>query len=251
MSLFGRTNEKPTAPINFAADFAGGGLLCALGICIALLERHNSGKGQIIDSAMVEGAAYVGSWLTRSQNLPIWGNERGKNVLDTGAHFYDTYETKDKKYMSVGAIEPQFYENLLRGLDLSSDDSQFSNYEEKKKRFSELFLTKTQKEWCDIFENVDACVYPVLDWKTANEHNHNAARNSFVDKSKHESNISVPHPAPRLSRTPGVSGALRCNLEEDEFSVAVNILRDINLSKDDIMQLYEENILLFNSKFKL
>jgi alpha-methylacyl-CoA racemase len=115
LSMFGRKNEKPYAPVNFAADFAGGGLLCAFGICTALLERHRSGKGQIVDSAMVEGSAYVASWMFRSRELPIWSQPRGGNALDGGAFYYDTYETKDGKFMAVGALEPQFYEQLLKG----------------------------------------------------------------------------------------------------------------------------------------
>lgn len=110
--MLGRQSEKPTAPVNLLADFAGGGLMCAFGICIALLERERSGLGQVVDCSMTEGAAYVASWLTRSQKSPVWGQKRGENLLDTGAFFYDTYETSDKQFMSVGALEPEFIKIL-------------------------------------------------------------------------------------------------------------------------------------------
>lgn len=115
MSLFGRKNEKPFPPINLVADFGGGSVMCSLGIILALFERNSSGLGQVVDNAMVNGSAYLGSWLYRSQKLPLWGKDRGENILDGGAHFYEIYETKDGKFMSVGALEPQFYEELLEG----------------------------------------------------------------------------------------------------------------------------------------
>lgn len=115
LSLFGRKGENPIQPVNIVADFGGGGLMCALGIVLALFERNSSGLGQVVDNAMVNGAAYLGSWLYRSQKLPTWGKQRGENLLDTGTHFYEVYKTKDGKYMSVGALEPQFYAELLQG----------------------------------------------------------------------------------------------------------------------------------------
>lgn len=114
-SIF-REGENPNPPVNVLADIGGGGLTCAMGILLAIIERFKSGKGQIVDTTMVEGTAYLGTWMYRGQKtLPIWGNERGKNILDSGTHFYEVYKTKDEKYMSVGAIEPQFYEKLLNG----------------------------------------------------------------------------------------------------------------------------------------
>lgn len=115
LSRFGRKNENPHVPVNVVADFGGGGLMCALGILLALLERKNSGLGQVVDNSMVNGAAYLGSWIYRSQKLPVWGQKRGENILDGGAHFYEVFKTKDGKFMSVGAIEPQFYAELLKG----------------------------------------------------------------------------------------------------------------------------------------
>lgn len=247
LSILGRKSEKPTAPINFAADFAGGGLLAALGVCIALLERHNSGKGQIVDSAMVEGAAYVSSWLTRSQKLPIWGNERGNNILDTGSHYYDTYETKDGKFMSVGAIEPQFYEKLLKGLNLENVDH-FGDYDKGKEQFTSVFKSKTQKEWCEIFDSEDACVFPVLSFQEAANHPHNVSRDVFVDSQKSDG-LVIPNPSPKLSRTPGQSSVLKS--EQSQSDQIWDILHEIGLKKSEIRKLYEEGALLVEDKSKL
>lgn len=249
LSMFGRQNEKPTAPINFAADFAGGALSCAFGICVALLERHRSGQGQIVDSTMVEGSAYVGSWLFRSRNLPIWSGERGENLLDTGHHAYDTYETKDGKFMSVGAIEPQFYAELLRGLCLTAEDApHFSDIEKNIRKFTELFKTKTQREWCDIFDSLDACVFPVLDYKDAHLHDHNQANKSFAKVN----DTVVPLPAPKLSRTPGQSGVYSSEHQKDPTTMAKEILSEIGItSSDELKKMHEENALILNDGAKL
>lgn len=249
LSLFGRSNEKPTPPINFVADFAGGGLLCAFGICAALLERERSGLGQIVDNSMVEGSAYIGSWMFRSQDKFWFGNERGKNVLDTGAHFYDTYETKDGKYMAVGSVEPEFYRILLDRLGLKEEEtSQFSDFEDNKKVFDAKFREKTQAEWCSIFEGSDACCTPVLDWDTASEQPNNMARNVFVDKSS-AGGVVVPNPAPRLSRTPAASSVLFKEL--DAYETAVEILGEIGLTTEDVTKLYEEQVILLENGPKL
>nr|XP_012215780.1 PREDICTED: alpha-methylacyl-CoA racemase [Linepithema humile] len=175
LSLFGRHNEKPTPPVNLAADFGGGGLMCALGITLALYDRTKSNAGQIVDASMVEGSAYLGSWLFRSQKFHgLWGNPRGKNVLDTGSHFYDTYETKDKLYMCVGATEPQFYEIFIKKLGLSDNEvPQYENFEENRDKIAEIFKKKTQAEWCAIFDGTDASVTPLLSLKEATSHSHN------------------------------------------------------------------------------
>lgn len=241
LSMFGRKGEKPYAPVNFAADFAGGGLLCAFGICTALLERNRSGKGQIVDSAMVEGSAYVASWMFRSRELPVWGNERGENFLDGGSHFYDTYETKDGKFMAVGALEPQFYAELLKGLNLTDDQApQFDK--NGKKVFEEIFKSKTQAEWRGIFDKVDACVTPVVEWSEASEFDHNRERNVFEA-------ANVPNPAPKLSRTPAKSSYAR--EEVDEFETAVEVFSEIGIDKVEMMKLYEEKVLLLSNKPKL
>lgn len=200
LSMLGTAGQNPTFPVNLLADFAGGGLTCAFGIVMALFERTRSGLGQIIDSNMVEGGAYVSSFLWRSRHLPLWGQARGKNVLDGGSHFYNTYETSDGKYMAVGAIEPQFYARLLQGLGLSPEDApQIMDFDEGKKMFSEIFSKRTQSEWTHIFEDTDACVTPIVEWDEACEHRHNQQRNAFM-----ASDLARPDPipAPRLGRTP-------------------------------------------------
>ncbi|XP_055543300.1 alpha-methylacyl-CoA racemase [Wyeomyia smithii] len=249
LSLFGRKSERPTAPINLAADFAGGGLLCAFGILAALLERHHSGKGQIVDHSMTEGAAYVGSWFFRSQKLPIWGKPRGENLLDTGVHFYDTYRTKDGKYMSVGAIEPQFYEELLDGLELPRDLPQYEDVEKTKVLFEEKFLTKTRDEWTQIFQHRDACVFPVLELDEAEKHPHNCDRNAFLDKRESCCTEIVPTPAPKLSRTPAQSGAAIGKTAITQM--AVDIFNDFGLNVEDIVTLYDEGVILLPTKPKL
>ncbi|XP_011634761.1 alpha-methylacyl-CoA racemase [Pogonomyrmex barbatus] len=232
LSLLGRSNEKPTPPVNLAADFGGGGLMCALGIVLALYERTKSNVGQIIDASMVEGSAYLGSWLFRSQKLGLWGNPRGRNILDGGSHFYDTYETKDKLYMCVGALEPQFYETLLEKLGLSSDDvPQYENFEENRHKLSEIFKTKTQAEWCTIFDGTDACVTPLLSLEDAASHVHNKMRQTFTVA---EGDV-IPNPAPRLSRTPGISVGTHRNPEPGENTI--EILTELKFRSNEIDSL--------------
>ncbi len=240
LSLLGEKESKPKPPINLLADFAGGGLLCAFGICTALLERHRSGQGQVIDHSMTEGASYVASWLMRSRDLPIWGKERGDNVLDGGSFFYDTYETKDNKFMSVGAIEPQFYKLFIDGLGLQDVD-QFDDNEAAKRKVAEKFKTKTQKEWTEIFEDTDACVFPVVEWDDAKYHRQNRSRESFVNDPK---NV-VPKPAPLLSRTPATSSVLKGQPNEDSVE---NLLKEIGVQRDEIRELCNEGVLLMESK---
>ena len=249
LSMFGRKGEKPLPPVNFGADFAGGGLMCAFGICTALLERHRSGKGQVVDCAMVEGAAYVGSWLYRSRELPVWGSKRGDNFLDSGNHSYDTYETKDGKFMSVGAVEPQFYAVLLKSLQLDPEAvDQHGDVEKNRKLFTEVFKKKTQKEWCEIFDHVDACVFPVLEWDEAPEHEHNKVRNVFLDPKKANGAV-VPNPAPKLSRTPAQSSAQLG--EKHPIEMAQEILSEIGVGRDEMKKLYENDVLILGDKPKL
>jgi len=234
LSRLGRKNEPPVAPINLLADFAGGSFTCAMGIMAALFERSKSGLGQIIDSNMVEGAAYVGSWIYLSQNMMIWGKPRGENVLDTGAHFYETYETKDGKYMAVGAIEPQFYAEMLSKLGLDFDElPQLLDSDPMKQKLKDVFKTKTRKEWSDIFDGSDACVTPVLELHEAPEHPHNKARESFVKN--YEGNMMSPVPAPRLSRTPAIANV---NVPEPEMGEnSIEILQELGYSSEVIHSL--------------
>ncbi|XP_011505838.1 PREDICTED: alpha-methylacyl-CoA racemase [Ceratosolen solmsi marchali] len=246
LSKFGRCDEKPTPPLNFAADFGGGGLICAFGIMLALHERHTSQKGQIIDASMVEGTAYLGSWFYKSQNISmLWDQRRGKNLLDTGRPFYDTYETKDKRYMAVGALEPKFYAAFLNKLELSEDEfSQFDNFEKSRAKFEEIFKTKTQDEWCKIFDGSDACVTPVLNFDNVASHKHNSSQKSFT---LGKDNLVVPNPAPRLSRTPGVSCATQTpNIIPGEHTI--EILTEHNFTPDEIKNFIDNNIVAHSQK---
>ncbi|CAJ0951219.1 unnamed protein product [Ranitomeya imitator] len=210
LSRLGKKHENPTFPMNMLADFAGGSYTCALGIVMSLFERTRSGRGQVIDSSMVEGAAYLGSFVWKSQKLGLWSRPRGENMLDGGAPFYNTYVTTDGKYMAVGAIEPQFYKELLKGLDLDPSDlpdqMSFSDWPEMKKQFAVKFLEKTQDQWCQIFDGTDACVTPVLSFDNVAIHQHNKERGSFF--SNDDGDVS-PRPAPLLSRTPAEPSSSR------------------------------------------
>nr|XP_053642964.1 alpha-methylacyl-CoA racemase-like isoform X2 [Cherax quadricarinatus]XP_053642973.1 alpha-methylacyl-CoA racemase-like isoform X2 [Cherax quadricarinatus]XP_053642980.1 alpha-methylacyl-CoA racemase-like isoform X2 [Cherax quadricarinatus]XP_053642987.1 alpha-methylacyl-CoA racemase-like isoform X2 [Cherax quadricarinatus] len=232
LSLLGRREGPPTPPINLLADFAGGGLMCALGIALALFERSKSGQGQVIDANMVEGAAYTGTWLYASRDLQIWGKSRGCNLLDSGSHFYDTYETSDGRYMAVGAIEPQFYEQLISLLGLNIEEvGQFDDFSAMKKIITDKFKEKTQEEWTKVFAGKDACVTPVLTLDEAPLHPHNAQRGSFIPSST--PGYFEPGPAPRFSRTPGTAGtaAPKCGQH------TLEILAQLGYSKDEIEQL--------------
>lgn len=240
LSRLGRRDEKPYAPLNLVADFAGGGLACALGIVLALLERTKSGKGQVVDASMVEGAAYVGSFIWKSHRIGMWPNPRGQNMLDSGAPFYDTYATSDGKYMAVGAIEPQFYKELLKGLKLDSAElpsqMSFDEWPEVRRTFTERFATKTQAEWIEIFDGTDACVTPVLSFEEVASHPHNQQRGSFI---KALSGEESPRPAPVLDRTP----AEPC-LKNDPMigEHTVDVLEEYGLTAEQIEQLLAAGI---------
>lgn len=201
LSSIKRKNEKPLAPVNYLADFAGGGLFCAYGIVLALFERTRSGKGQVIDAAMSDGVNHLSTFLHKFHESGLWdASKPGENVLDSGAPFYDTYETQDGKYMAVGAIEPKFYQALTRALNCKDDlpsQMDMSGWNDIRDIFTSIFKTKTQAEWTQLFATVDACVTPVLELPNIMQHPHNQERQSIH-------NTSDPAPCPRLSRTPGI-----------------------------------------------
>jgi alpha-methylacyl-CoA racemase len=202
LHAIGRAGEKPVPPLNLVGDFGGGAMLLAFGMLAALLEASRSGKGQVVDAAMVDGSALL---MTMSHGFRAAGverNERGANLLDTGAHFYETYETADGKHMAVGAIEPQFYAELLARLELAHEtlprQMDRAHWPAMKQRLAETFAKKTRAEWEKIFEDSDACVAPVLDQDEAHAHEHLRARHTFVEIA----GVVQPAPAPRFERTP-------------------------------------------------
>jgi len=206
LSLFRRKGERPLPPCNLLGDFAGGGMLCAMGILLALIERNHSGKGQVVDAAMVDGSANLSVMFYGMLAHGLMTLDIGTNVLDSGAPFYQTYETADGKYMAVGAIEARFYAELLKGLEI--DPGSIPHQMDKEKwpeiaeRFAALFKTRTRDEWTRIFEGKDACVAPVLELNEVEHHPHNRERELIVTIE----DVPQPAPAPRLSRTPGRAG---------------------------------------------
>jgi alpha-methylacyl-CoA racemase len=234
LHMLGRRGERPLPPVNLLGDFAGGGMLCALGVVLALFERERSGKGQVVDAAMVDGAANIASFLFGFHASGLWSDERGTNLLDGAAPFYDTYETKDGKWVAVGAIEPQFYAALLRGLDLDADELPHQMdrdaWEATHERFAETFRAKTRDEWSAIFDGTDACVAPVLSLSEAPEHPHNRARGTFVPAVR---GATAPQAAPRLSRTPGRAAPAAPTPGEDTD----RIFAEIGASTDEIAKL--------------
>ncbi len=203
LHAFGRAGEKPTPPINMVGDFGGGGMLLAFGMVSAILSAQRTGQGQVIDCAMVDGSALLMSMIWGFRAQGIWRDERGVNLLDTGAHFYDTYECADGGYVSVGAIEPQFYAELRRLAGLTDDpdfDAQLDprGWGGLSDKLTALFKTKSRDDWCNILELSDACFAPVLSMAEAPTHPHNAARRTFDTVGA----AMQPMPAPRYSATP-------------------------------------------------
>ena len=203
LAHFGRAGEAPVPPLNMVGDFGGGGMFLAYGVVCAVLEAQRSGRGQVVDTAMVDGAATLMSMFWGFRQMGAFDeNARGTNLLDTGAHFYDVYECNDGRYISLGSIEPQFYAELLRitGLD---DDPEFARQHEKanwphlKERLTAVFASKSRDEWCTLMEHTDVCFAPVLTMSEAARHPHNRERETFVEYE----GVMQPAPAPRFSRS--------------------------------------------------
>ncbi|GAA2870021.1 CaiB/BaiF CoA-transferase family protein [Streptosporangium fragile] len=199
LSMLGRAGERPTPPINILGDFAGGGLMLAYGVLLALLERERTGEGRVIDAAMVDGSAALFAMFYHGVQSGFWG-PRGTNLLDTGAPMYDTYETSDGKYLAVGALEPQFWAEMVRLMGLSDlpDRDDRSRWPELRERLAEAFRSRTRAEWEAVFDGTDACVSPVLEMGEAADHPHNKARGTFVEVG----GVRQPAPAPRLLGVP-------------------------------------------------
>ncbi|MHB1208835.1 MAG: CaiB/BaiF CoA transferase family protein [Acidimicrobiales bacterium] len=201
----GRVGERPVPPLNLVGDFGGGSLFLVMGLLAGVLNARMTGAGQVVDAAMVDGSASLLTMTHSFLNAGFWHEERGVNILDTGAHFYEVYETTDHRYVAVGAIERKFYEELLRVLGFSAeqlpDQMDRARWPEMKEKFAEVFATKTRDEWTAIFAEVDACVTPVLSPREAAEHPYNTARGVFESGESPQ-----PRPAPRFSKTPARIG---------------------------------------------
>lgn len=202
LHAIGRPGEPPVVPLNYIGDFGGGGMLLLCGILCALRERDQSGLGQVVDAAMTDGSALLSAMMYGFLADGSLTNKRGENLLDGGAHFYNTYACADGKYISIGAIEPQFYVTLIRlcGIDDPAFDAQRNEYAWPvlRYRLADIFKTKARHEWCALLEGTDACFAPVLDWEEASRHPHNQCRETFLNLD----GIVQPAPAPRFSRTP-------------------------------------------------
>jgi len=238
LSLFRRKAEKPLPPCNLLGDFAGGGMLCAMGILLALIERNTSGRGQVVDSAMVDGATNISTFFWGLLANHLMTLDIGTNMLDSGAPYYQTYETADGKFMSVGAIEARFYAEFLRGLEVDPSSLPYQHdmakWPEVTARFAEIFKTKTREEWTAIFDGTDACVAPILNMDEVERHPHNRERDLLVEVD----GVSQPAPAPRLSRTPG--GVNRPGTPRG--SETREVLEELGYTNEEIERLLQKNV---------
>ena len=240
LGAMGREGAIPTPPLNLVGDFGGGGMLLAYGMLAALLERAKSGKGQVVDAAMIEGAALLMTMFYELLPQGSWLNQRASNLLDTGAPFYDVYETKDGKYVSFGALEPKFFKEMVERLQLKDVDLARQNdkatWPALREQMTATVKSKTRDEWVALLDGSDCCFAPVLDLEEAPDHKQNVARKAFVDVG----GIRQPAPAPRFSRTPGaVSRPYATPGEHGEA-----ILRDWGFAEDEVQKLKDAGALL-------
>ena len=207
LSMIGREGEGPVPPLNLVGDFGGGGMLLAFGVLAGLVHARASGEGQVVDAAMVDGAAILATMFSSMRASGMWKDERGTNMLDTGSHFYNVYECADGEYISIGSIEPQFYAELLEKLELTPDElppqMDRSQWPSLKVEFEALFKTRTRDQWCELMEHTDICFAPILNPDEAPEHPHNVHRSTFIEID----GITQPAPAPRFSATPPATPA--------------------------------------------
>jgi alpha-methylacyl-CoA racemase len=229
----GPAEVPPTVPLNLIGDFGGGAMMLAFGLVCGLLEARNSGQGQTIDAAIVDGTALLSALMYSFKAAGQWSNSRSDNLLDGGAPFYSTYACADGKFISIGALEPQFYSALCKQLGIN--DIEFPQRDdpacraELRQRFADVFRTRSRDEWCVLLEGTDTCFAPILDWDEAPAHSHNRARGVFIEID----GITQPAPVPRFSRTPGAvqGGAARDGADSE------SILRDWGCNEDEIDSL--------------
>ena len=203
LHAIGPVGGPPVPPLNLVGDFGGGALYLAFGVCAALLEARQSGQGQVVDAAMVDGAASLMGAIYGIHGSGDWSDERGTNTLDGGAHFYGTYQCADGGWVAIGSIEAKFHAELMEKLGLDPDEipdrRDKTRWPQWRKRLEDLFAARTRDEWCEIMEGSDICFAPVLSMAEAPSHPHMAARGTFVEIE----GVVQPGPAPRFSRTPG------------------------------------------------
>ena len=238
LHAIGRPGERPVPPLNLVGDFGGGGMLLAYGMVCGLLEVTKSNQGQVIDAAMVDGTAALMAMFYSMSASGAFDTQRGTNLLDGGAHFYDTYETADGEHISIGSIEPQFYALLMEKAGLDPDyfqpQMERGRWVELKAKLTEVFLSKTQAQWCEIMEGSDVCFAPVLNLIDAAEHPHNKAREAYQTVG----GMLQPSPAPRFSRTP--AGAVQAPRVPGEDSA--DVLSDFGLSAEEIAALTDQGV---------
>jgi alpha-methylacyl-CoA racemase len=238
LGLIGREDQGPVPPVNLIGDFGGGGMLLALGVCAALVETAQSGKGQVIDAAMTDGSALLATMVHSFAAMGIWG-KRGTNMLDTGAPFYDVYQCADGEFISLGSIEPQFYSELLRITELDQEETPKQMDREQwaamKETIAQKVRMKTRDEWVALMEGTDVCFAPVLSTQEAYNHPHNQERETFVEVA----GVMQPAPAPRFSRTPGkISSPPPHPGQQTE-----QVLSRLGFSREEITSLKDENII--------
>jgi alpha-methylacyl-CoA racemase len=238
LDAFGRRGGAPVPPLNLVGDFGGGGMLLGFGIACALLESSRSGRGQVVDAAMTEGASLLAAMFHGLIHVRQWSEERGANILDTGAPWYDVYETRDGKYVSIGAIEARFFEELVARLGLADLPPQHerARWPQMRAILQTTFKTRTRDEWCRVFEGSDACFAPVLSFSEAREHAHSRARAAFVELA----GVPQPAPAPRFSRTPGAARSA----PPERGAGGRDALRDWGFSSDEVDRLRSRGVLL-------
>lgn len=236
LNAIGEANRPPVPPLNLIGDYGGGGMLLAFGVLCAVIERQSSGRGQVVDAAMIDGAALMMTAVFGLSAMGWWRDKRGVNLLDGGAPFYRTYETADGKYISLGALEPQFYQALLTCLDLHEADYAQSydprEWPQLGEKLASVFRTRTRDEWCRLLEGTDVCFAPVLSYQEAPEHPQNRHRNVHITVD----GAIQPAPAPRFSRTPAETptpppepGAQTDTALRD-WSVEANVIADLQAS---------------------
>lgn len=240
LAAVGRRDGGPVPPLNMMGDFAGGALYGLIGVLAALLERQHSGLGQVVDAAISDGVFSLLSCIHGLKAVNFWDLQRESNILDGGAHYYSVYQCKDGHYISLGAIEPQFYKLLHEMLELPFDDAMYMEQLDKtqwpklKQKFAKIFKTRTRQQWCELLEGTDVCFAPVLDMDEAAHHPHNIARANLIERD----GVLQSAPAPRFSRTPGsIQGSpVDAGANSDE------ILAEMGLTVQQINSLREQGI---------